>query len=180
MKTMTSPDWADKIDVAVRRRQLSAKERFDVAREIIKHEDGLVNSRITWLQVFQGLLFTAFIAGIGLYKTEAGIVKYTHARPAIALALLTLALLGIIASYVAFTATNAAINQIVEVERWWYGNADAVEFPPIAGHHGINVQPPAWLWSRDCKKLRIRGSHMLLVFVPVWAMLYGLFLWVGS
>ena len=50
--------------------ELTPKVRFDIAREIVRHEDGLVNSRVTWLQVFQGLLFTAFFSGIGLLKDE--------------------------------------------------------------------------------------------------------------
>jgi hypothetical protein len=157
---------------------LSPKERFDVARDLIKHEDGLVNSRITWLQVFQGLLFTAFIAGIGLFKEEE-ITCVPGARAAIGAALLLLALLGALASIAGFTATRAAIEQINRVERWWSNDAASLAFPPISGHHGITVSGFDFLLLLTVKPFRILGAHMLLVFVPVWIALYSLFLWVA-
>lgn len=48
--------------------EFGPKVRFELAREIVRHEDGLINSRVTWLQAFQGLIFTAFFAGLGLLK----------------------------------------------------------------------------------------------------------------
>jgi hypothetical protein len=49
-------------------RRVSDKEYFELCRELIRHEDGLVNNRVTWLLVLQGFLFTAFASGIGLYE----------------------------------------------------------------------------------------------------------------
>ena len=46
---------------------MSDKEKFELGRELIRHEDGLINHRVTWLLVLQGFLFTAFVNGIGLY-----------------------------------------------------------------------------------------------------------------
>ena len=47
-----------------------ASEKFAIAREIIRHENDLVNNRVTWLLVLQGLLFTAFVNGLGLYTSS--------------------------------------------------------------------------------------------------------------
>ena len=160
-------------------KELSAKERFDVAREIIKHEDGLVNSRITWLQIFQGLLFTAFIAGIGLLK-EPKIVEHSNASISISIALCMLAALGMLASYAAFSATNAAIKQILEVEDWWKKTPAAFNFPPIAGNHGIPIGPIKWQDKVVLPQFRLNGCHMLLVFIPIWAALIALFLCVAA
>src|SRR5438874_116905 len=46
---------------------MSYKERWDLAREMIRHEDGLVNNRVTRLLVLQAFLFGAFVNGLGLY-----------------------------------------------------------------------------------------------------------------
>ena len=156
-------------------KELSAKERFDVAREIIKHEDGLVNSRITWLQIFQGLLFTSFVAGIGLLK-EDKIIVHAYASTSISIALCIIGALGMLASFAAFSATNAAIKQILEVERWWKMTPAAINFPPIAGSHGILFGPYTWREKLIIKQFRINGCHMLLVFIPIWAALIFLFL----
>jgi len=68
-----------------------ASEKFAIAREIIRHENDLVNNRVTWLLVLQGLLFTAFVNGLGLYDKfrgrptpmrciTLGLVLYEHAQ----------------------------------------------------------------------------------------------------
>ena len=49
-----------------------ANEKFPIAREIIRHENDLVNNRVTWLLVLQGFLFTAFVNGLGLYDKFRG------------------------------------------------------------------------------------------------------------
>jgi hypothetical protein len=145
--------------------RLTPKESFDVAREHIRHEDGLVNTRITWLQVFQGFLFTAFFAGLNLFRPPA--VLDDGARFALSAGVLVLPLLGILASLTAYLATRSALSQIHRVEDWWSKNEYKGLFPPIAGEHGATFHGR-----------RILGAHMLLVFAFAWAVFLGLFLYV--
>lgn len=39
---------------------ISEKERYEIHRDYIKHEDSLINNRLTWLLVVQGLIFSAY------------------------------------------------------------------------------------------------------------------------
>ncbi len=45
-------------------------KRYEVIRDYIKHEDTLINNRLTWLLVSQGFIFSAFS---GLFKPMADI-----------------------------------------------------------------------------------------------------------
>ena len=47
---------------------LTERELYESARDQIRHEDGLINQRVTWLLLLQGLLFTAFAGGVGLFE----------------------------------------------------------------------------------------------------------------
>jgi hypothetical protein len=147
------------------------KEKFDLAREMIRHEDGLVNSRVTWLQVFQGLLFTAFIAGVGLFK-EADLLKtLPQLKIALSVALVTLAILGIASSFAAYKATRSAIEQIEIVEKWWLNSGHQEQFPRVAGNHGIPVGTAG---------RKLLGADMLLVFIGVWLIFLALFAYVAA
>lgn len=175
---MNTKSTAPDLDVETSCKPLTPKEQFDVARELIKHEDGLVNSRVTWLQVFEGLLLTAFVGGIGLYK-EAAICSLSWSRPGIATALILFAVLGISASYTAYTATRAAISQIESVEDWWHETGLSLMFPPIAGSHGLTIHAHVLLGKYPTKPFRILGAHMLLAFIPAWIVLLTLSMIVG-
>jgi hypothetical protein len=144
----------------------SPKEKFELARELIRHEDGLVNSRVTWLQVFQGVLFTAFFAGLGLFKEDKGLPKPAFSRQALVIALSLLAVLGIAASYAAYRATLSALDQISTVEAWWKKSGHKADFPRLTGHHGTKLFG-----------LRVHGAHMLLAFAVAWGIFLLLFLY---
>ena len=158
---------ADGLDSKVKTEAETAKERFDLAREIIRHEDGLVNSRVTWLQVFQGLLFTAFFAGLNLFK-EANLPRPDIWHPILVAALSILPILGVLSSYAAYKATSSALNQIYAVESWWRDVGYQAEFPPLAGEHGAVFGT-----------IKLLGAHMLLVYSLVWVAFLLAFLFVA-
>ncbi len=110
------------------------------------------------------MLLTAFFAGLGLFKKDAlPNTALTHGL--LVLALIVIALLGILASFAAYGATNAALAQIGNVEAWWARHPERDKFPPICGTHGLKL-----------RKVNIRGAHMLLAFAAAWAALLMLFL----
>ena len=104
-------------------------DKFKLARELIRDEDGLVNNRVNWLLVFQGFLFTAFVGGVGLYE-KMPVCYYTL----ITVGLILIGVFGIVSSFVAMYPVVMAAKQLYSVKTWWLNqlkNAD--EFPPIAG-----------------------------------------------
>jgi hypothetical protein len=94
---------------------LSPRERFELAREQIKHEDTLSNNRASWLILFQGLLFTAFVNSLGLLPET-----YFATRQYFVVAgIVCLAAVGMVASVIAFLATRAGLAHTLHVECWW-------------------------------------------------------------
>ncbi|MBW4422299.1 MAG: hypothetical protein KME13_24310 [Myxacorys californica WJT36-NPBG1] len=139
---------------------MSKKEQFDMAREIIKHEDNLVNNRVTWLLVLQGFLFTAFVNGIGMLEKVS---DYTPQR--IVAGLVLVGLLGIVTSLIARNTILVAYDHTNKVESWWNEKAeDSIrDYPPVRGIY------PTGRWYR-----LLSTSKMPYLFVAVWTLLIAL------
>ena len=143
-------------------------ERYEFAREHLRHEDGLVNHRVTWFLVFQGLLFTALMAGFGLLDLakEFDIYESTFIRVVLDLLLL----LGIGSSLVAHRLIRAAYWQMDEVALWWAKQTEPMPaevkpedyFPPV---RGTGVSPAI----TDSGK--ITAAAMLLILGALWFVL---------
>ena len=149
-------------DVSVAEGALTNKEKFDVARELIRHEDGLVNNRVTWLLVFQGFLFTAFVNGIKLYD-QAKCRPWTAACVTIGLVLI--GLLGIASSLTALNVVRIAFEQMDQVKTWWKWTGHAADFPPLAGKLG-----KGWFY------VAFSTGRMPFVLAGVWLVLIVLLL----
>jgi uncharacterized membrane protein len=141
---------------------LNEKEQFDIARELIRHEDGLVNNRITWLLVLQGFLFTAFVNGISLFD------KFSD-RPntvtCITVGLILICVLGMVSSLTALNVVQIAFKQAEEVKVWWGKTGLKEKFPPVAGKLG-----KGWYY------FLFSTGRMPFVFVGVWSILIVLLL----
>jgi hypothetical protein len=111
---------------------LTEKEQFEAAREIIRHEDGLINNRVTWLLVFQGFLFTAFVNGVGLFEKFRG----RHiAITCITAGLVMICGLGAASNLTAYNVIQLAFDQQEQVKRWWE-DTGLKGFPPLKGELG--------------------------------------------
>src|SRR5712691_11772163 len=108
---------------------LTDKESFDVAREIIRHEDGLVNNRVTWLLVLQCFLIAAFVGGVGLFEK----LHNGTAAALLTIGLLVIGRLGILASQTVKNSIDAAFASGDEAKKWFRKQPCAGEFPEIAG-----------------------------------------------
>jgi hypothetical protein len=143
--------------------KLIAKERFDVAREVIRHQDGLVNNRVTWFLVLQGFLLNAFVGGMGLFDKPA-----VECRPDAALyvviGLVVLALLGIYSSLVTGNTIRHAIEHSNSVRDWWT-DTDPPAFPPVSRK-----------WHRNPYDWAMSTSRLPYGFFWAWVLLLALFL----
>ncbi len=81
--------------------------------------------------MLQGLLFSAFVNGAGLYEKFSG-CNYPGAWIAITVGLLVIAFLGITFSITAARVIEAATRQIIAVRKWW-GDPPPEGFPPVSG-----------------------------------------------
>ena len=63
-------------------------------REVVKHEENLINARITWMLTFQGFLFAAVSLATGDIRSDL-----LDTVPIIGMLIAALAVLGITAAY---------------------------------------------------------------------------------
>lgn len=112
---------------------MNEKDKFDIARELIRHEDGLVNNRVTWLLVFQGLLFNAFVSGVGLFEKFS---QNARALWSIMIGLIIICFFGIAVSLTAYNVLSIALLQMEEVGKWWEKTDLANRFPLLSGKLG--------------------------------------------
>jgi hypothetical protein len=142
---------------------VSDKENFDMVREIIRHEDNLVNNRVTWLLVLQGFLFAAFVNGLGLLDKLPGPFRLRAIG-----GLLLIGLLGIVTSLVARNTISTAYDHIEKVTSWWEKLIkDSIQnYPPVRGSY-----PSNWFYKL------FSTSKMPYAFVAAWLALTGLLFW---
>ena len=111
-----------------------------VVREMIRHEDSTVNHRITWMATLNGLLFAAL--GFAWDKADARPLIYVIAG------------MGLLVTYVSFTAVNWATKANADLRRWWsehrppdYSGPGVTgrEPPKSLGRFGQNFAAHDWL-----------------------------------
>jgi hypothetical protein len=111
----------------------SEKDRFaiyDTYRKIVIHEDGLINWRVTWLIIFQGILISAFV--------QAGLSANTFPDtiPAVELGLELIGLLHSVLSFFGILSASLAIRTLrIHYEE----NHKFRNLPPLTGGGKRNV-----------------------------------------
>jgi len=145
---------------------LSEKDQFDVARELIRHEDGLINNRVTWLLVLQGLLFNAFVGGVGLFF---GKLPSQQVPAGLVLAgLSVIGALGIVTNIITLNVIGIAFQQMGKVHEWWTKTGLSSKFPPLSGRLGTG-----WFY------FLFSAGRMPLVLIAAWVLLIS-FVLVGA
>jgi len=80
----------------------------EIIREMIRHENELINHRITWFGTLQGILFAVLAFAWG--KTDISILIYL------------LAVLGIVLSISTYYAIQSSLKAIRTLRMWWDEN----------------------------------------------------------
>lgn len=136
------------------------EQKFGYVRNLIEHEDELVNHRTNWTLIFHGLLFTAFVGGVGLIDK----VNFkVGSEDAVTIGIGVACALGIVSALAAFVGVRTAERQLQRVTAWWLqqpGSTHANEFPPIYTYS----KRTAWFGS----------SAYFLVLAGVWLILLWL------
>jgi hypothetical protein len=141
---------------------MNDKEKFDIARELIRHEDDLINNRVTWLLVLQGFLLAAFVNGIGLYEKFSNSPRSTAC---LTIGLILIGGLGITSSLVARNVLRIAFRRMEEVKAWWEQTRPSENFPPIAGK-----------LDKGCFYFVFSTGRMPCILIGVWCVLILLLL----
>jgi len=93
------------------------KERLIALRKMIEHEDNIINHRMSWFGVFQGLLFTAFAA---TYKSEfKNICEFRLLLPYFGIAVS-------LSFFISFWCSSKALKNLKGI---WRGKE--TEIPPV-------------------------------------------------
>lgn len=80
-------------------------EEAKIVREMIRHEDELINHRITWMMVFNGLLYTAL--GLVVGRSNAKVLLWV------------LTCLGCVIAVSSFLGIYDGTKGIRNVRKWW-------------------------------------------------------------
>lgn len=91
------------------------KERWEVARGLIEHEDGLSNQRMTWLLTLQGFLFTALTLGA---STLANGSNHWFHGPVVFFQFFVI-VAGALSPALVIRPLHAARRQISAARYWW-------------------------------------------------------------
>jgi hypothetical protein len=139
---------------------MTGEEKFRLGREIICHENELVNHRMTWLLLVTGFLFSAFFTLIG---ASDKIITY-FGRAYVILASGVIGAVGIFAAVTAAALIAQAHSQVAVIRKWWKSHPDGkADLPPISGE---------WdqVWWR-----RLTSTEMLAWFIAImWLIVLAL------
>jgi hypothetical protein len=115
--------------------QLTVKETADLLREMIQHEDEIVNQRMTWFLTIQGLLFAALSFG---WDNDVWLVAGVLAPAGLAVCVFSRSTLVV---------GPSAVGDLV---RWWDAQKPANYFgPDIVGRRveTSGIRQLLWPWN---------------------------------
>jgi hypothetical protein len=113
---------------------MEASDKFELVREIIRHEDGLVNNRMTWYLILNGVLFNAWMGGIQILcgGKQAGSFQYIPRSELVSI-LILFGLLGVFLAITTRTLVLHAHRQMETAVDWWNKTPDAATLPRVRG-----------------------------------------------
>ncbi len=129
-----------------------AEDRAPVIRDLIKHENDLVNQRLTWLTQTQALLFAA--------------LGFSWENSPLLLTLL-IAVIGLSTTWSIGSAIAVYDPSVRRLYQWWKDNLPA-EYP--AGPHVIGI----WLPPSGCRKYLQPWRALPWIFAAAWIGVLGI------
>jgi hypothetical protein len=176
--------------------------RYEAIRNYVIHEDTLINNRLTWLLVSQGLIFGAFSA---LFKPMADIASKLSEHPSsnnevvIILSDLEriqciLSWIGLFICLISFFGIEAAVRSIREIEKNFNGVSQQANLPDLTGGgsriaHDFGIVSPRGIpivlfcaWLSVILKLNLPFTHYQPFVIAIVSLIVGITLtvWVYS
>jgi hypothetical protein len=149
--------------------KVSATSPWELARNVIEHEDNLINHRLTWLITIQGFLFAAFAV------VAKDLFDSTHGRETmLRVTLYATAFLGIASAYIVWNTIRTAFIYMRCITEWWNQNFDSRQviqgqpYPPLRGTRGNMSTLRKWLHTHNLPLLFIAIWAVLLVSGLIW------------
>ena len=134
--------------------EISRLDRWKLARDVIQHEDNLVNQRLVWFLTLQGFLFTGLaLSASALSKVDTLSVYSSYYYLFVHTLMIFLSLTGSITPLLVIPGAHDAYQHGRTITRWWntFGSKSNDEwnkllqcdqFPPIKG---IPAARSSWL-----------------------------------
>jgi len=94
---------------------------YQIIREMIRHEDDLMNQRLMWLLTLEGLLFAT--------------LGFVWGKPAAASVVFTVSTVGIVAAASTTVALHFAQVAVLHLRLWWDQRKPTTDGPPVIGYH---------------------------------------------
>lgn len=132
----------------------ASRENFELVRQLVEHEDELINVRTSWTLAFHALLFNAFVAGVALYEK----IRFKGCFDPIALGLIIVCVCGFGSAIAAFFGVRAAEKQSTQSTQWWDG---------VVKGEGARDMPPMYMHAKHRRWLR--ASAYFFVLAAAWA-----------
>ena len=137
----------------------------EIIRDMIKHENYLINTRMGWLMTLQGILF----GSLGVFYKEEVPSLYFY----------VLASTGIIISILTVWGVASATCAIHNLEKWYHDHtADFSSYPPVIGIHCGGVIVSDKLSKSNFRNvINFMKKHVtpwqliLVVFVAAWILI---------
>ncbi|MDX1253381.1 MAG: hypothetical protein IDH49_14240 [Gammaproteobacteria bacterium] len=119
-------------------------------RDMIKHENELMNHRITWLSTLHGLLFAAL--GFAWEKSDAQVLVFIFS------------VLGIVISISSITVLRAASGAISDLADWWENEKpEGYQGPGVIGRRT----------TKSWQKLFYPWNLLPVLFTFAWLFVLG-------
>jgi hypothetical protein len=122
------------------------RQRRDAIREMIRHENELINNRLTWLCQIQGFLFAALAVTWKYPETE-------YVRSIFCLAGIFVS----ISSYYGINAATKAIDKLYKI-----GNGEKSTYDPIIG---LKIDPS------DPSEKMLPWNSLPVIFESIWILI---------
>lgn len=141
---------------------ITRKELFEMIREQIRHEDGLVNQRLNWLLASQAFLFAAFTALINSDK------PLSYIDPTLQLWVIPfgITIMGFLITCFSFVGLRAAYRSLKNLRQFW----DSTYSTDSIDHKRDPFPPVTWV-GRPWEKAITTASATPFVILIAWSLL---------
>lgn len=139
----------------------ASRENFELVRQLVEHEDELIQVRTNWTLAFHALLFNAFVAGVALYEK----IRFRGDFDPVFVGLIVVCGCGFFSAIAAFLGVHAAEKQSKASTRWW---------GDVLKKTGATGLPPMYMHAEHCRWLKASGYFFVLA--AVWLVMLWLVL----